>query len=217
MARNILIVCIGLLTAVITSVAHAEIYRWVDAEGRVHFGDKKPEARVDVESVTPDITEPPVNPDEGERRRLELLRGDPWASSTELEQAAPESSSLENPDRCRRARMQLGILQQEMAVYYTQSGTMRAHWSNDYYQGPRDYIADADRRRVEERVVDDLYAYCADPLDERALLEAYDAWYAAEWCEVHRIALKKAQDPATRSSSQHIESVAQKVKDSCAS
>lgn len=26
----------------LTSTAHAEIYRWVDEQGKVHFGDKKP-------------------------------------------------------------------------------------------------------------------------------------------------------------------------------
>ena len=39
-----------ILILVLTPLSHAEIYKWVDAEGQVHFGDQQPSSG-DVESL----------------------------------------------------------------------------------------------------------------------------------------------------------------------
>ena len=54
--------------SIITSTHAAEIYRWVDENGKVHFTDKKPGQEKQAEEVKPNISRP-QEPDEGEIRR----------------------------------------------------------------------------------------------------------------------------------------------------
>ena len=59
------------LPLVYTVAAQAEIYRWTDAYGQVHFTDAPPPnkgKKVDVKIAPPSRT-----PDDGERRRLALV------------------------------------------------------------------------------------------------------------------------------------------------
>ena len=160
----------GLILAT-TSFA-AEIYRWVDENGKVHFSDKKP---VDDGAETIDIDAPPVlPPDEGELRRRELLRRaeedfaykrrraaeDQAAAALEEEANAARTTQQ---SKCDNARIRLGVLAANMPIYWTTSGEMRPAWSNDMYRGKRRYIADEERpalRTVAER---DIQAHCHEP------------------------------------------------------
>ena len=47
--RNYLIVLAGM--CILVTAVHAEIYRWVDENGKVHFSDEKPEKKKRTEIV----------------------------------------------------------------------------------------------------------------------------------------------------------------------
>ncbi len=94
-----------LLSLLISLGAQAEIYRWVDAEGRVHFSDQRaPGAeKLDVQSGFVKKTEPetlpgPVSPDEfypGLYTRIDLLNPTGDQTLTDPAQGVPVSLHLE--------------------------------------------------------------------------------------------------------------------------
>ncbi len=50
---------LGMLCAVAAADGHAQVYKWVDASGRVHYGDRPPEAAgVKVEQVKTPLPAP---------------------------------------------------------------------------------------------------------------------------------------------------------------
>ena len=194
---------------------HAEIYKWIDEKGRVHYGDTKPENQTPVEIVPSDVILAPEAPDEGELRRRALLEPQKPAAPNSSSDTK-SSSPMQDKPQCFTARTKLGILEEEMAIYLTEAGDLRPKWNNDYYQGERRYLADAERLDERKRVMNDLRTYCADPEDTTAQQAAYEEWVASEWCAVHRIALDRAKDPQTRTSDNHVESLARKVAEACA-
>ncbi len=53
LARPVLLLCLALITA--TPAVHGEIYKWVDDEGNMHFGDRKPNTADSEELELPAI------------------------------------------------------------------------------------------------------------------------------------------------------------------
>jgi hypothetical protein len=51
--------------------AQAEVYRWTDANGKVHFGDKKP--KVAAEDITDKVKQTNVDTSTSEHQKLETL------------------------------------------------------------------------------------------------------------------------------------------------
>lgn len=68
------------LTTVAGTAGATEIYRWVDAQGTVHFGDNPPsDGRVEQIEVRPPIGDPPPLDD------AESAPGQPETPDTEIE------------------------------------------------------------------------------------------------------------------------------------
>lgn len=212
-------VCLVLCLTLGAATASAEIYRWVDKDGKVHYSDTKPEDQAS-EIIQPDIPAPSQVPDEGEQRRLDLVREMQERAVVDARQQARQVEATPrrqtgDPGRCLDARIQISILHEQVPVYWTEDGQLRGHWSNDYYRGKRDYIADKDREQVKDRVWNDLYRYCPDPDNRDALDEAYIAWLDSEWCQIHTIALEEAARPSARSSKSHLRTLRDKVAAFC--
>lgn len=204
-----------------TCSATAEIYKWVDEDGNVHFSDSAPEEATPAERIEPDIAPPAAVPDIGEQRRLDLVRE--MQARTEREARAAERDAAqaevwrprENPVRCDQARVDFVVLHEPLAVYRTETGDIRAQWTNDAYRGERTYIADEDREQAKQQAVDEIYEHCADPENQAALDHAYTRWLDAEWCQVNTIALEQALKPRSRSSDSEIERLQQEVDYFC--
>ena len=104
----------GLLLLLLAPLSHAQLYKWVDAQGRVHYSDSKEEAgRARVKELQP--AQPPLGtPDDGEdwRKREEdyQRRHQAQARAEPPKQArpAPKGYYTNDPDtnasKCRLAR-----------------------------------------------------------------------------------------------------------------
>ncbi len=55
----------------LSCTAQAEVYRWTDANGKVHFGDKKPKAA--AEDITEKVKKTNVDTSTSEHQKLESL------------------------------------------------------------------------------------------------------------------------------------------------
>ncbi len=176
----------------------ADVYRWVDENGEVHFSDKKP-ASVQAEVVDIETRKPPSEPDEGELRRLELVRQAEERFRETVKLSPPEAPvQVDHDMACRNARRNFAALQEVMPVYRDDAGNYRPQWHGDYYQGQRAYVKDDERETVKRKVMADIRAHCADPADEDALYGAYDEWIASEHCEIARRAVERAARPESR-------------------
>ncbi|NIT63896.1 MAG: DUF4124 domain-containing protein [Gammaproteobacteria bacterium] len=126
----------SLLLLLAVPAARAEIYRWVDEQGNVHYGDRP--AGQDAEGVEVDAG--PRRDPEAERRRarrrklLEAMEEEQEIERRQQEQAQAERKERER--RCRIARNRLDSYRRANVIYgYDESGNRR-------------YLNDSERERA---------------------------------------------------------------------
>lgn len=86
-----------LLASPTTVPAQQQIYKWTDANGRVHYGERKPENAERVQTL--DIPQPsPANPTDADDSAAEIARINALS-----EQMASEREAAEKPARSRRS------------------------------------------------------------------------------------------------------------------
>lgn len=134
--------------ATLSVAAKAEVYRWVDDKGRVHFGDKAP-ATTQAETLDlPKVEEQPGAPDLSEfermqrqKRLVQMLEEERLAKQEKKAKLAQEAQELEQ--YCTRFKNRLSYLDQ-----YT-------HFFNEKDDGTRDYLseeeADAYRTKLKSQ------------------------------------------------------------------
>jgi len=206
-----------LLLTLTPAVLHAEIYRWVDAQGNVHFSDVEPSKTVQTERVTPNVKTPAAMPDEGELRRREYLsladEKEPESRIVEETSSAIEASTRNSQD-CKTAHVRLGILEQVMPIYWTKSGALRGHWIHDTYRGTRSYVSDEDRPALLQQTLRDQTSYCSDS-DPQDWVDAFDDWVNSEYCAVARVALDATEKKQSRTAQNHIDDILANIELYC--
>ena len=176
--------------------AGSEVYKWVDDEGNVHYGDSPPEnveaEPVHVESHTPEERAPAssrlVEDAESRYRRLEQER--------EARAAAGEKEERVRRDldqRCVYLRKQLISLQQQLPVYRDEDGKFRTVSQYDAYEGEREYLDDATRAREIEGVTVEMLLVCEKPGDRGEQFVA--GWHrrTEQRCDYAQLKLKELQ------------------------
>jgi len=152
--RSVIILCLLSFT-----LAGAEIYKWVDENGVIHYTDKPPRDQqstdVDVqseyrngerkqgESVYQDVIE-----QQRARRELRAKQHEQEASERKAEQQKEATSEA----NCARAIHYLNTLKRQCPVFYDGAGIMRAQCPGYYYayEGDRTYIEDNERAQLIE-------------------------------------------------------------------
>ena len=100
----------------------AEVYKWVDADGKVHYGQSRPRGE---QSETVKIQGPPVSPDDAslELEKLKLKAGlgseNQEAQATKGQQATTEVPEEVRKENCRVARHNFAALLQKRRVVRT--------------------------------------------------------------------------------------------------
>ena len=125
----------ALALILLTGSAAAGVYRWVDAEGNVHYGDRPP---ADHESSSVTVSpDPGTDPDhkaraEKQRRLLEAIEAE--RAEREQQDADAARAGRERDTRCQQARGTLADLERANLVYTTDES------------GTRTYMDDEERR-----------------------------------------------------------------------
>jgi hypothetical protein len=105
-----------LLLATLALPAAAEIYKWTDAQGKVHYGDQPPSGS-DVKQITPRVSkEVEARAEEARRKAAEqAVRKRVEQSKAREEEAKKQANAEEEAKRraenCQRARGNLELLQ----------------------------------------------------------------------------------------------------------
>ncbi len=134
MQRSRLLAMLMLILA--SSIATAEVYKWVDDQGAVHYGDRPPATAIDSRSMTLPPA-PTRDPDHDQRtlKQQRLLEAFD-AERAEREQAAAESAAAkrEREYRCEKASRDLARFERANIVYTTNDSGARVYMSDEERQ-----------------------------------------------------------------------------------
>lgn len=103
------------------ATAAAEVYKWTDKDGKLHYGDKK--TAKTAEDITASLSKPNIDTSSGEHKKLEtLFRKENAADRAyKAEQAMPNPAQEDHAQRCSKARERLKILEGRV-VFIDQQG-----------------------------------------------------------------------------------------------
>jgi hypothetical protein len=135
--------------ALIVAPAAAEgVYKWVDAQGRTHFGSAPPPGQK-TERINSQTATPEAAPAQGNRSWQEQLdlSNQRRQQAREKEQASAKTDQ-ENQQRCLAARNALDTLDRERPIYRVNS------------QGEREYMEDGQRQAIREAATQRVALYC---------------------------------------------------------
>jgi hypothetical protein len=142
--------CLALLLLVTAPGVLAEIYRWVDAQGQVHFEDRsQAQSGGDARSYTP-----PAAAAEDPQQRMDRTRKLLNAYQTERQQAR-EQQEQQKQELAKRTR-QCAIARDNLRQYQQYGGIYRL---DD--EGQRVYLSDQERAALIQRSRDDIARWCS--------------------------------------------------------
>lgn len=211
----LLIVCVFSWSAI-----NAEVFKWVDADGTVHYGDKPakniPAKPIHIEPVDPSKYE------QGMKLQQQLLKRSAAADQRIQErreqatQEAKEKNAMAAQAKaCLESRKQLAVLQEESAVYRDENGKLRTNWKHDTYTGARTYIDEPQRMVEVERIQNSIQTLCEKPNDPVAQNHARTKWIQSEYCAARRAELTVLLAERKKSSRQEIEEKKKSVAATC--
>lgn len=194
--------------------ACAETWRWRDAEGQTHFGDKPPPGveaeRLDVKSRSPALSDEERARRAQELREREAARDEAAAREARRTSRAEERAAEEratNRGRCDRARWALAALDSGRPVYRDANGNFRVKRppnQQDVYTGPREYLEDAERAAEIAHYRAEMDTYCAGfpELQDPALAD--EELRRAEACEAAAAELEQLRQDESRADDEEI-------------
>ena len=136
-----------MLTLVVTAAA-GEVYKWVDADGKVHYGDRRPASGSDPSVV--ELAPAPAMDTDHDKRSLQQRRLLDAFEAERAERREAEAKAAaakrEREDKCARAQRQLVGLQRAQIVYTEDESGKRIYMSDE----EREAAAASVRARIDE-------------------------------------------------------------------
>lgn len=133
--------CLLLLLGLLPALAQAEIYRWTDAQGRVHFGERPPAEAERIE-VRPQVVERDAQTQAREARAQRFFQA--RREEREAERADAARVRAENQQNCAQWREQLSALSRGGTFFSRDAAGERQYFS--------DAQLDAARRELGRRI-----------------------------------------------------------------
>ncbi|VXC74534.1 conserved exported hypothetical protein [Pseudomonas sp. 8Z] len=132
-----------LIVSLLPALANAEIYRWTDAQGQVHFG-QRPASGAERVEVKPQVVERDAQTREREARSERLYQ----ARQSEREQAAAVAAQQrqQREGECRDLRQRLAQMPEGYRYYREGANGERIYYS--------DQELDTTRRQLRERIAE---------------------------------------------------------------
>jgi hypothetical protein len=116
-----------------SAMASAEVYKWLDADGNVHYGDRPPGTGSDSQSVT--LPPAPTKDADHEQRSLlqrRLLEAiDSERAERDQVQSELAAAKRERALKCEKARLDLARFERANIVYTNDESGARIYMSDD--------------------------------------------------------------------------------------
>ena len=213
--------CLILMTLLaLAANVDAEVYKWVDEEGNVHYSDQPP---LDAESerVQLDYTSGSKgDPSAALQRVLEQAetaaeRRSEDRQATSAAEEAERAARVVRDQRCLERRMQLAVLQERAPVYRDEQGQFRVQRLGDPYSGEREYIDDATRASQVARAHQEIESSCQHPGDTEEQDLARAMWIRSEKCATARADLELLEQRRATLSMYRLEELRETVNRYC--
>ena len=184
------------------SASTQEIYKWVDTEGLVHYGDRRPPA-TQYEEIR---VEPAPSGTAAGEELLRLLERTETAAETRAS-AQQERAAIADIQaaeravldlRCLEARRDLVVLDWGWPVYQDAQGQVRLLWDRDAYTGEREFLDDSARAAERSRAKAEIMATCADPDDAEQQKLARSLFIQTEVCAAERALIQELERSTAR-------------------
>ncbi len=135
------------------TMAQAEIYKWVDDNGQVHYSEKAPDNKqqsateIRIRPHTPQT--PLISPEQRRQQRDNLLRAfDEERQLRKDAEAKKQQDEARRRKNCLRARDKFKNYERASALYDLDE------------QGERVYLSDAQRRRAVDNIKKQIEKWC---------------------------------------------------------
>ena len=128
-----------------------DIYKWVDADGNVHYGDKPVGAqaeRMAIDSRPTDPSRAAAEPQNVMASRMAATERRAEMESSEAERAERQAEAAKKAELCTSARAQMQSMITARRVYQEDEN------------GERVYLDDSEREAARERVESQINDYC---------------------------------------------------------
>jgi len=127
-----------LITLLLPTLASAQIYRWTDAEGRVHFG-QRPAAGAEQIEVRPQVVERADQTREREARSERFFDARRQEQQAAREQASQTRAAQEQ--ECQSLRNRLSQLQLGGRFFRNDAAGERVYYSDSELEAARQHLA----------------------------------------------------------------------------
>jgi hypothetical protein len=142
-------VCLSLMLILPVHMAAAEVYRWVDERGQVHYGDRsRSQSASGVHSYTP-----PAASAENPQQRMDKTRKLLDAYRVERQQAREQQQ--EQKEIREKRRRNCAIAKDNLRQYQRYGAIYRLD-----KDGNRDYLDEQGRRNLLQKARDDVARWC---------------------------------------------------------
>jgi len=132
-------------------LAAGTVFKWRDANGRIHYGDRPPANAASRSQRVPISTRPETDPNGDQRRALRNRLLKSYAherAAKRAERAKRNAAKEQNEAACARVRSRLAALQQAGGIFQTTA------------DGQRIYFTDAQRARLMRETRDAVRQHC---------------------------------------------------------
>jgi hypothetical protein len=169
------------------ATAHADIYKWVDDQGKVHYSDAPPRGAASQKIEIP--TAPPQGENAQEQLKAFLEEQKKQEEAHKEERVRKQEAQVvkqregERLNRCLAAQDQLDLMQFERPVFRMDE------------KGERVYLEDKDRPAETERLKKEIAICRASKDDERKFQAAREERFWRDACGFFEEILKEAEDP----------------------
>lgn len=140
-----------ILSAVLSAAASASVYRWVDADGQVHYSQFKPAGVTATEQNKPNTNQGP-NPEEA-KKRLEELRAKLQENINDREKAKKEQAEAKEDKERRQENCDKA---KELVRNYEDNGRVYKTLEN----GERYWYTETERADLIKTSKDQVKKYC---------------------------------------------------------
>jgi hypothetical protein len=140
---------VAMLVLATGAVYADDIYKWVDEQGRTHFGSSPPPGRKAERLKTPSTaSEPPSETSPGHTWQQQLQAANERREQARKQQRETVKRDRENDRRCAEARRTLRMLDRDRPVFRVDA------------KGEREYMEDSQRQASRDAANQNVAEYC---------------------------------------------------------
>lgn len=213
------------LLILVVFAAGAEVYKWVDEDGVVHYSERPPE---DGQVSKVEIDEAPA---EEERTQAEAIyqetverarsrRIEEQEQSRRARKSRAESLAVVTPERerCFEAWLAVQELEKRGQVYQDEAGKVH-HWDSlhsFWYESYRKRLGDSDRRNLLRQYEEEMGLHCDMP--KREVGKRADAWHRSQLtgqCRMARAKFERLRAESSKTPKGTIDSAEELIAEHC--